>query len=100
MDSLSVRKTLDLFSRKDMHLLKSFTELKRCLWTILYRKSDQKISFINSSVLNRTGFCFFHWAILDLSFQHVISQVFSSLANKNVFFRAMHHLIENALFLP
>lgn len=61
---------------------------------------NQKISFINSSVLNRTVFCFFHWAILDLSFQHVISQVFSSLANKNVVFRAMHHLIENALFLP
>lgn len=47
MDSLSLRRGLDLFSRKDMHLLKSFSELKGCLWTILYRKSDQKISLIN-----------------------------------------------------
>lgn len=43
MDSLSLRRGLDLFSRKDMHLLKLFSELKGCLWTILCRKSEDQL---------------------------------------------------------
>ena len=40
VDCPSLKKGLDLFSRKVMHLLRSFGERKGWLSTILYRKSD------------------------------------------------------------
>lgn len=89
-DSLSLKKGLELFSRKDMHLLRSFGEREGWLSTILYRKSDLiwfKQNWFLLLLLPHTG-------------PELSAYYFLVWLTETVGFGARCHVMENSVSLP